>query len=861
VEDDYLPLARIIGSNSVGALAFGDAAAALDTLRALSIKPHVVSARLYDAQGRPFATYVRHGAGADPVPAGPGSPGHRFDGDHLLIVHEVRLDGDIVGILRLRIETAEVRAALARSTVLLGLVFFVSTGVALALSSLLQKRISGPVLGLAAVARAVAQRRDYAVRARPAGPIELRALTEDFNGMLAQIQEREAALQAGRDTLEALVEARGRDLVLQSEERRKAEALNRLLSQAVASSRELVSISDLEDRIIFVNHAYVEAYGYSFEEALGKDGTLVDSPRNPPGLREAVAEGTRRGGWRGELWNRARDGREFPVFLTTSVIRDGTGAAVGLLGVASDVSEVRRTEERLQLQRTVLESTADAVVITESDGTITWVNPAFTRLTGYSAEEALGRKPSILRSGQQDEASYRELWQTVLAGEVWEGEMVNRRKDGSHYLEAQTITPVRDAAGAIAHFVSVKRDVSQRRRLEEQLRQAQKMEAVGRLSGGVAHDFNNVLNVIMGFSDLLLKRLPQDDRLRRHTHEILKAANRGAGLTRQLLAFSRQQVLQPKIVDLNTILTDIEKMLARLIGEDVDLVTSLAPDLGTVEVDPGQIEQVLMNLAVNARDAMPEGGTLAVETANVDLSEAEAGRHDYPVRPGPYVRLSVTDTGVGMDAGTKAHMFEPFFTTKAPGKGTGLGLATVYGIVKQSQGYVWVESEEGKGTTFQILLPRRGQAAAAGAKAVEGAHEPGGSETVLLAEDDDAARDLWREMLESLGYAVIEARNGAEALERASAHGGRIDVLLSDVVMPRMGGRELFHRLEDARPGLRVIFMSGYTADTMLRQGIGESGGAFLQKPFTAQQLAKKVRDVLDGKVPGAAGAVRGRVA
>ena len=857
IEDDYLPLARIIGSNSVGALSFKDARAALETLRALAIKPHVSSARLYDADRRPFATYVRRGAEPEAVPEMPGAPGHRFESDHFVVFQEVTYDGEVVGTVYLKVDTEGVRASLRRSTGLLGFVFLASTGMALALSSWLQKRVSEPVLDLAAVARSVTEYRDYAVRAKPAGPVELRALTDDFNDMLAQIQERDAALRAARDDLEARVQARVRDLARESEERRRAQASNQLLSQAVSSSRELISISDLDDRITFVNQAHMDAYGYSLGEVLGKDGSLVDSPRNPPGLREAIQAGTRSGGWRGELLNRRRDGREFPVFLSTSVIKDENGHAVGLLGVATDISELRKKDERLELQRTILESTADAVVITENDGTITWVNPAFTKLTGFAAEDAIGRRPSILRSDQQDAAFYTEMWRTLLAGEVWEGEIVNKRADGRLYVEAQTITPVRDGSGAISHFVAVKRDISQRRRLEDQLRQAQKMEAVGRLSGGVAHDFNNVLNVIMGFSDLLLKRLPADDPLRRHGHQILKAANRGAGLTRQLLAFSRQQVLQPKIVDLNTVLTDIEKMLARLIGEDVELVTALAPDLGTVEVDPGQIEQVVMNLVVNARDAMPRGGTLAIETANVELTEADASQYNYPVCTGPYVRLTVTDTGIGMDPGTQSHIFEPFFTTKAVGEGTGLGLSTVYGIVKQSRGYVWVESEVGEGTTFKIFLPRRSRPAAASGPA-EAGQEPRGSETVLLAEDDDAARGLWREMLESLGYVVIEARNGAHALEQAEAHSGRIDLLLSDVVMPRIGGRELAQRLSDHRPGLRVIFMSGYTADTMLRQGIAETGGSkFLQKPFSAQLLAKKIRETLDGKASPPVSALR----
>jgi two-component system cell cycle sensor histidine kinase/response regulator CckA len=505
-------------------------------------------------------------------------------------------------------------------------------------------------------------------------------------------------------------------------------------------------------------------------------------------------------------------------------------------------------KERLRLQSAALESTADGVMITEPDGSITWVNPAFSRITGFSAEEAIGRKPSILRSGQHNNALYGELWRTLLDGQVWDGELTNKRKDGRLYLEAQTITPVRDARGGISHFVSVTRDISHRRRLEEQLRQSQKMEAVGRLSGGVAHDFNNLLAVILGFGDMLLRSLPPDARFERYCGEILKAANRGAGLTRQLLAFSRQQTLQPKVIDLNAVVSESEKMLGRLLGEDVELVTSLDPDLGHVKIDPGEMEQVIMNLAVNARDAMPRGGTLTMETANLEHTEASAGKYGYPVAMGSYVRLTVTDTGIGMDEATRAHIFEPFFTTKGLGKGTGLGLATVYGVVEQSKGHISVESKVGRGTSFTILLPRLATPVTSVGEDPRKDAVLHGTETVLLAEDDDAARGLWREMLETLGYRVLEASNGAAAIEMVHVYPGRIDLVVTDVVMPQMGGGELSERMAETHPGIRVIFLSGYTADTILRQGIAETGLPFLQKPFTAQQFARKIRETLDAE-------------
>jgi len=388
--------------------------------------------------------------------------------------------------------------------------------------------------------------------------------------------------------------------------------------------------------------------------------------------------------------------------------------------------------------------------------------------------------------------------------------------------------------------------MTERRHLEDQLRQAQKMEAVGQLAGGIAHDFNNLLTAILGSTQLLLHATPPGDGRREDIEEIKNAGLRAAELTRQLLAFSRRQVLAPKVLDMNAVVSQMDKMLRRLIGEDVELVTQLARDLGPVSADPGQLEQVLLNLAVNARDAMPRGGRLTIETANVVLTEEYSERH-HRLPPGQYVLLAVSDTGVGMDEATQKHLFEPFFTTKEVGKGTGLGLATVYGIVKQSGGYIWVYSEPGHGTTVKVYLPR-----------VPGAAEPlpvaaatpelrRGSEIVLLVEDAAPVRSLARKSLESYGYTVLEAADGPAALDLAARHPRGIDILVTDVVMPGMSGRELAERLAPARPAMRVLYTSGYTDDAMVRQGVLRAGVAFLQKPFVPETLARKVREVLDG--------------
>jgi PAS domain S-box-containing protein len=531
--------------------------------------------------------------------------------------------------------------------------------------------------------------------------------------------------------------------------------------------------------------------------------------------------------------------------------RDAAETILRVFGAraAAELERIGADEERARLTSAV-EQTADWVMITGADGKIVYVNPAFEKITGYSAAEALGQTPRILKSGKQDRSFYEKMWRTILAGETWRGELVNRRKDGSLFTVEHCITPVKDSLGKITHFASVSQDITARKELEAQLRQAQKMEAVGRLAGGVAHDFNNLLTVISGRAHILLDRLGRDDSLRRDADLIGKTAERAAALTRQLLAFSRQQVLQPKALDVNAVVAGAVSMLERLIGEDIHIVTAPGQGLWHVLADPVQIEQVILNLAVNARDAMPDGGRLTIETANVEVDEAQAARHPE-ASPGPHVLLSVRDTGLGMDAETLSHIFEPFFTTKEPGKGTGLGLATVYGIVKQSGGHISVESEVGRGTAFRIYLRRAG-GAGAGAGSEEAREEAaGGSETILLVEDDDAVRELAREILESRGYKVLEARHGREAIQVAERHQGRIDLLVTDVVMPRMRGTDLAGELLSRRPEVKVLYMSGYTGDRIGPGDLAGEASGFLQKPFTPDALSRKVRELLGGPGTG----------
>ena len=499
------------------------------------------------------------------------------------------------------------------------------------------------------------------------------------------------------------------------------------------------------------------------------------------------------------------------------------------------------SEERYRL---VTENIADAVFLLELDGRIALGNRRAEMITGYPRAELVDRALTSLlpeAGAQEAEARLSDARAEPDATPFFEIELI--RKDGARVLiEVHVTTVLKD--GQPVALLAVARDITQRRHLEDQLRQAQKMEGIGRLAAGVAHDFNNLLTAIGGRCYLVLKELTSENPLRRDVEIIQGAAERAAKLTYQLLAFSRKQILEPRVLDLNETVTGIEPLLSRMIREDIEITTALDPDAWRVKADAGQLEQVLLNLAVNASDAMPEGGQLILATGNVTLDEAYARVHS-DVQPGPYVMLSVSDTGHGMTAEVQARIFEPFFTTKEMGKGTGLGLATVYGIAKQSGAHITVESEPEKGTVFKLYLPRVGEAPGLAERECPVQVARRGSETVLLVEDDEALRTLAREILSILGYTVLEATSPSEALRLAGGHPGTIHVLLTDVVMPQMNGRQVADHLLVSRPGLKVLFMSGYTDAAIMQHGVLEPGTHFLQKPFTPDGLGRKLREVL----------------
>jgi PAS domain S-box-containing protein len=512
------------------------------------------------------------------------------------------------------------------------------------------------------------------------------------------------------------------------------------------------------------------------------------------------------------------------------------------------ITDRKRAEDDLRRSeaayRGLVEYAPLGIYRSTAEGRFLTVNPALIRMLGYGWAEELLRLDiarDVYVDARQRASVLAEFERHDQAGT----EMEWKRKDGSRITVRVNVRAIRDPVGGIECYEGLVEDVTQQRSLEAQFRQAQRLEAVGRLAGGVAHDFNNVLTAITGYSDLLLEDLDPSDPKRGDIEEIRTAAKRATVLTRQLLAFSRKQVLQTRVLNLNEVVQTLEKMLHRLIGEDVKLKLSLASDLGAVRADPGQLEQVVLNLAVNSRDAMPNGGRLTIETANIVLDEAYARDH-AGATPGQCVMLAVSDTGIGMDAETRSHLFEPFFTTKELGKGTGLGLATVYGIVKQSGGYVWVYSEPGRGATFKIYLPRVQETVESQAPATIEQPAVGGRETVLLAEDDPSVREIVAQVLAQKGYRVLRAPDGQTAIEMARGQRGALHLLVTDLVMPGMTGRELAETLRAERPGLRVLYMSGYTDDAVVRHGVLEEGMPYLQKPFTPRALAAKVREVLD---------------
>lgn len=694
---------------------------------------------------------------------------------------------------------------------------------------------------------------DYLTKDPDSHYLKMLPITVD-NAIKSKRAER--ALQDAREELERRVEERtaelkrvNEQLLLEIAERKRAEEKYRSIFE---NAVEGIFQTTPGGRFLSANPAMARIHGYDSAEELIE--TIADIGRQMYVHPERRSEflGLMREGktvQRFEVHAYRKDGAQIWVSMDARPIYDRDGTLMYCEGMVQDITEHKQAEEALreseERYRSLVDNIDIGVTLIRTDHAIVMTNPARAKMFGKSPAELIGRKCFQEFREQQTICDNCPVPRAATAGQPAEVDIESVKVDGSRINLRMRVFPIFGHDGAVAGHIEIAEDITERVRIEEQLRQAAKMEAVGQLAGGVAHDFNNLLTAILGYSDMLLQEMPETDQARQRVSQIFQGAQRAAHLTRQLLAFSRKQVLDVKQLDVNAVIADLSTMLQRLIGENIELRTVYRPSLGKVVADPGQIEQILINLAVNARDAMQRGGKLTIETDNVFLDAMYARSHPE-VRPGPYVTIVVTDTGCGMPPEIQSRVFEPFFTTKEKDKGTGLGLSMVYGIVKQHRGHVTVYSEADRGSTFRLYWPITAGSEAPVEAAPIALERQIGTETLLVVEDEDIVRDLTCEILEMLGYKVLRAGNPEEALKVSTDYEQTIHLLLTDLVMPKMDGSSLFARLSPTRPDMKVVYMSGYTENFIVHHGVLDPGVDFLQKPFTGDILAAKVRSVLD---------------
>lgn len=614
-------------------------------------------------------------------------------------------------------------------------------------------------------------------------------------------------------------------------------------------NRDGIVLVDENGQFIDANQAYCQMLGYSFEElkSLGDFYSITPKKWHQWEKEEILGKRLPEEGYSGVYQKEyiGKNNRIFPVELEAYQATNIQGEILYYWGIVRDITERQKIEAERDRLSLAIEQAAEIIVITDTQGTIQYVNPAFEHITGYTQKEAIGQNPRILKSGKHNDSFYQEMWAELSQGKIWKGRLINKKKDGSLYTEEASISPFHDTTGKTIGYVAAKFDITQMVDLEERLRQAQKMEAVGQLTGGIAHDFNNLLQAINGYTELALELLDKEHQASNYIKEVSKAGNRAAKLVSQLLAFSRQQVLEMKEVDLNQIVTNLVSMFRQVLGEHISLKIIPSHQLYLVQADPGQMEQVLINLCVNARDAMPTGGTITIKTKNLELTPQFCEMNSW-AKPGCYVCLAVSDTGCGIDQETLKNIFEPFFTTKEIGQGSGLGLSTVYGLIKQHRGIINVLSEVGKGTTFEIYLPQSLNPPIEKKQSPPPATITKGTETILLAEDDTAVLELTTSILEQAGYKVTTVTNGVEALELLHNKSIHIDLALLDVMMPALGGKAVFDQVHKERPNIRFLFASGYNMNALHTDFILDEGLDLLQKPYHREDLLRLIRNILD---------------
>lgn len=662
--------------------------------------------------------------------------------------------------------------------------------------------------------------------------------------LIRKLEEKALQLEEANRALESDIEARKKvEKALRESENRLQEA------QRIAKIGDFTW--DVETGMVIWSNGLYNLLGYDPSETIDyhKVNERIHHPDDlvnvTKWLEDAIASS------KDELppkeYRVLRKNGEILTILTTGKIRRRVGKKPEIFATVQDITERKQYEAELERLTAAINQAGESVVITDADGIILYVNPAFEEISGFSKQEAIGQNPHILKSGTQDSDFYRKMWQTISSGKIWSGRIVNKSKKGNIYTENTTISPVRDSSGNIVNYVAVKQDITDHLQLEAQYQQAQKMESVGRLAGGVAHDYNNFLSVIISYSELALEKMKAGDPFYNNLKQIYSAAEHSRDITRQLLAFARKETIRPEVLDLNATVESMLKILRQLIGEEIKLIWLPGKSFTPVFMDPAQIDQIMANLCINARDAIADVGKITIETGTTVFDSKYCAEHVGYI-PGDFVMLSVSDDGYGMDRETLDKIFEPFFTTKKTGKGTGLGLSTVYGIVKQNDGFINVYSEPGQGTTFKIYLPRYKGDVTEQQPIDAGKVPQGKGETILVAEDEMSILKLTEHILTDLNYKVLIANTPSEAVQLAKIHCKQISLLITDVIMPEMSGRELAERVMILCPEIKCLYMSGYPEDVIAHRGVLDKDVRFIQKPFSFRDLASKVRTTLDEK-------------